>query len=52
MLAEEAEILLARRKMLGNVKFIGELGKLGLLSEKIMHDCIKQLLHKVWLPRR
>lgn len=32
--------------MLGNVKFIGELGRLGLLSEAILHKCIKTLLEK------
>ena len=34
----------AKKKMLGNVKFIGELGKLDLLSEAILHKCIKTLL--------
>ncbi len=32
--------------MLGNVKFIGELGRLDLLSEAILHKCIKTLLEK------
>lgn len=27
--------------MLGNIKFIGELGKLGLIHESILHRCIK-----------
>lgn len=36
----------AKKKMLGNVKFIGELGKLDLLSEAILHKCIKTLLEK------
>jgi translation initiation factor 4G len=35
-----------RRKMLGNVKFIGELFKLGMLHEAVVHQCIKQLLEK------
>jgi len=33
-----------KRRMLGNVKFIGELFKQHLLKEKIMHECIKLLL--------
>jgi len=36
----------AKRKMLGNIKFIGELGKLDMLHESILHKCIKQLLDK------
>eukprot|EP00050_Salpingoeca_kvevrii_P011525 m.16043 g.16043 ORF g.16043 m.16043 type:complete len:804 (-) comp3471_c0_seq1:1830-4241(-) len=40
----------ARRKMLGNIRFIGELFKFGLLSEKIPHDCIRQLLSNVTNP--
>lgn len=35
---------MAKRKMLGNIKFIGELGKLEILSENILHLCIKELL--------
>lgn len=35
---------MAKRKMLGNIKFIGELGKLEILSEHILHKCIKELL--------
>ncbi|XP_012279847.1 eukaryotic translation initiation factor 4 gamma 2 isoform X2 [Orussus abietinus] len=34
----------AKRKMLGNIKFIGELGKLEIMSEGILHRCIQQLL--------
>lgn len=45
--AEEAEQYhIAKRKMLGNIKFIGELGKLEMLHEGILHRCIKQLLEK------
>ncbi|XP_046850819.1 eukaryotic translation initiation factor 4 gamma 3-like isoform X3 [Xenia sp. Carnegie-2017] len=33
-----------KRRMLGNIKFIGELFKLKLLTENIMHDCIFKLL--------
>ena len=34
----------AKRKGLGLVQFIGELYKLGMLSSKIMHTCVKKLL--------
>lgn len=45
--AEEREqCLIAKNKMLGNIKFIGELGKLEMLHEGILHKCIKQLLEK------
>ena len=38
-------IIKARRATLGNIRFIGELFKLGMLTEKIMHDeCIMKLL--------
>lgn len=43
---EEEQLGIARRKMLGNIKFIGELGKLNMLHEGILHQCIKQLLAK------
>lgn len=33
-----------KRQALGNIRFIGELFNLGMLGEKIMHACIKQLL--------
>lgn len=36
----------AKKKMLGNVKFIGELGRIDLLTEAILHKCIKTLLEK------
>lgn len=36
--------LLAKRKMLGNIKFIGELGKLEMLHDSIIHRCCEQLL--------
>ncbi len=34
----------ARRRMLGNMQFIGQLYKYGLLTERIMHNCVQQLL--------
>ncbi|XP_063223365.1 eukaryotic translation initiation factor 4 gamma 2 isoform X2 [Bacillus rossius redtenbacheri] len=43
---EEERRQLAKRKMLGNIKFIGELGKLEILAEGILHRCIQQLLDK------
>jgi translation initiation factor 4G len=44
--AEDVDEALARQKlrMLGNIKFIGELFKLNQLTNKIMHACIQQLL--------
>ncbi|KAK9523209.1 hypothetical protein VZT92_019616 [Zoarces viviparus] len=36
----------ARRQSLGNIKFIGEVFKLKMLSEAIMHDCVVKLLTK------
>ena len=33
-----------KKQMLGNIKFIGELYKLGMLKEKIMRFCIQSLL--------
>ncbi|KAG5847740.1 hypothetical protein ANANG_G00129420 [Anguilla anguilla] len=40
---EEAREM-ARRRSLGNIKFIGELFKLKMLTEAIMHDCVVKLL--------
>ena len=34
----------ARRRMLGNISLIGELYKKKMLTERIMHECIKKLL--------
>uniref|UniRef100_A0A672M2Q7 Eukaryotic translation initiation factor 4 gamma 3 n=1 Tax=Sinocyclocheilus grahami TaxID=75366 RepID=A0A672M2Q7_SINGR len=34
----------ARRRSTGNIKFIGELFKLKMLTEPIMHDCVVKLL--------
>lgn len=49
-IAAHAELKAARAKMLGNVRFIGELGKLKLLSEKVLHKCIQQLCVEVENP--
>ncbi|EPQ55176.1 ARM repeat-containing protein, partial [Gloeophyllum trabeum ATCC 11539] len=40
----------ARRQGLGLMKFIGELFKLQILTERIMHECIKKLLSNVDNP--
>lgn len=44
--AEEREEkrIKARRRMLGNIRLIGELYKKKMLTERIMHECIKKLL--------
>ncbi|KAJ3110913.1 hypothetical protein HDU96_006151 [Phlyctochytrium bullatum] len=39
-----------KRRVLGNITFIGELFKLAMITEKIMHLCVKQLLAKVVDP--
>ena len=45
MMSEEYYIAAAaKRRGLGLVKFIGELFKLGMLTERIMHECLKKLL--------
>jgi len=43
-LDEEERKYIAKQKMLGNVKFIGELFTLEMLEDKILHKCIKELL--------
>ncbi|XP_021756436.1 eukaryotic translation initiation factor 4G-like [Chenopodium quinoa] len=40
----EGKRLKARRRMLGNIRLIGELYKKRMLTERIMHECIKKLL--------
>ncbi|KAI8467672.1 MAG: MIF4G domain-containing protein [Monoraphidium minutum] len=42
--AAAAEELKARRRMLGNIEFIGHLYRYGMLTENIMHSCIQRLL--------
>ncbi|KAH9834092.1 armadillo-type protein [Rhodofomes roseus] len=42
----------AKRQGLGLVKFIGELFKLQMLTERIMHECVKKLLGTVEKPEK
>ncbi|XP_074271960.1 eukaryotic translation initiation factor 4G-like [Silene latifolia] len=39
-----------RRRMLGNIRLIGELYKKRMLTERIMHECIKKLLGQYQKP--
>ncbi|KAL8129070.1 hypothetical protein V2J09_018225 [Rumex salicifolius] len=41
---KEERRLQARRRMLGNIRLIGELYKKSMLTERIMHECIRKLL--------
>jgi translation initiation factor 4G len=34
----------ARRRSLGNIRFIGELYKLKMLTARIMHECLRKLI--------
>lgn len=43
---EEEKRHVAKQRMLGNVKFIGELHKLSMLSTDVLHRCIQELLDK------
>ncbi|XP_022104164.1 eukaryotic translation initiation factor 4 gamma 3-like isoform X7 [Acanthaster planci] len=40
----EIKLIKNKQRMLGNIRFIGELFKLQMLIEQIMHDCIFKLL--------
>ncbi|XP_035697404.1 eukaryotic translation initiation factor 4 gamma 3-like isoform X6 [Branchiostoma floridae] len=40
----EEEMANASRRSLGNIRFIGELFKLKILAENIMHDCVVKLI--------
>ncbi|KAL7164960.1 hypothetical protein ACSBR2_040787 [Camellia fascicularis] len=40
----EGKRVQARRRMLGNIRLIGELYKKRMLTERIMHECIQKLL--------
>jgi hypothetical protein len=44
---EEEQRAIAKIKMLGNIKFIGELGKLDLIHESILHKCIKTVSMRI-----
>ncbi|KAJ6103842.1 hypothetical protein N7486_004064 [Penicillium sp. IBT 16267x] len=51
MLSDEYYIAAAaKRRGLGLVKFIGELYKLGMLTERIMHECVKKLVDYEGMP--
>ncbi|KAI9764703.1 MAG: hypothetical protein M1840_008095 [Geoglossum simile] len=51
MLSEEYYIsATAKRRGLGLVQFIGELYKLGMLTERIMHECVKKLVDYDGVP--
>jgi translation initiation factor 4G len=41
----------ARKRMLGNIIFVGQLYRFGVLTESVMHTCIKQLLEESQNPR-
>jgi hypothetical protein len=41
---EDEKRMKAKRRMLGNIRFIGELYKKKMLKENIMHECIRKLL--------
>ncbi|KAI3424276.1 hypothetical protein D9Q98_009630 [Chlorella vulgaris] len=43
--------LQARKRMLGNIVFVGQMYKKGVVTETVMHTCIKQLLDEVANPR-
>lgn len=47
---EEERRYVAKQKILGNVKFIGELFKLGMLNDAIIHNMLEQLLDKKSRP--
>ena len=51
MLSDEYYIAAAaKRRGLGLVRFIGELFKLGMLTERIMHECVKKLVDYEGMP--
>merc|ERR1719225_501412 len=41
----EAMEMKLRKRSLGNIRFIGELYKLGMLTARIMHECVRKLLN-------
>ncbi|KAF9097347.1 hypothetical protein BGX29_008113 [Mortierella sp. GBA35] len=51
LMSDEYYVLMkAKRQGLGLIHFIGELFKLNMLTEKIMHECVKKLLANVKEP--
>ncbi|KAF8466415.1 hypothetical protein BDZ91DRAFT_725373 [Kalaharituber pfeilii] len=51
MLSDEYYIAAAaKRRGLGLIQFIGELFKLGMLTERIMHECVKKLVDYEGVP--
>lgn len=46
----EEKRIKVRRRMLGNIRLIGELYKKKMLTERIMHECIKKLLGQYQNP--
>ncbi|XP_061995975.1 eukaryotic translation initiation factor 4G-like [Rosa rugosa] len=46
----EEKRIKSRRRMLGNIRLIGELYKKKMLTERIMHECIKKLLGQQQTP--
>ncbi|KAK8944733.1 Eukaryotic translation initiation factor 4G [Platanthera zijinensis] len=46
----EEKRIRARRRMLGNIRFIGELYKKKMLTDRIMHECMKTLLGQYQNP--
>ena len=49
-LERDERMTIARRRMLGNIRFIGELFKKQMLTERIMHTCIMKLLGETKNP--
>ena len=49
-LERDERMTIARRRMLGNIRFIGELFKKQMLTERIMHMCIMKLLGETKNP--
>ncbi|KAG8733135.1 hypothetical protein FRC10_000405 [Ceratobasidium sp. 414] len=49
--SSEAATVTGKRQRLGVVRFIGELFKQQMLTERIMHECIKRLLSSVADPK-
>ena len=47
---KEDQVRKAKRRMLGNIRLIGELYKKQILTERIMHECIKKLLGQIEDP--